>query len=400
MPNNFSKMNQLQDFDLKNKKVFIRADLNVPIKSGKISSTKRIEASLPTIIYCLNEGAKVMITSHLGRPKEGEYNPEFSLLPVVQFLENYLNKKINLIKDWTTREFNVESGEIVVLENCRFNKGELDNNENLAKKYAALADIFVMDAFGTAHRKQASTYGIAQFCSEVCAGRLFYSELNALEKVMTNPKSPMVAIVGGSKVSTKLSILDSLADKVDQLILGGGIANTFLKAQGFNIGNSLHENDFIDSAKNIIQKLESRGASLPLVTDVICGKKFNESEAAVKKNINDLESSDMIFDLGPETMKGITENFKNAKIILWNGPIGVFEFDQFSKGTETLAHSIANSIAFSLAGGGDTVAALEKFGMVKKISYISTAGGAFLEFIEGKKLPAIDILEKRSTIEH
>ena len=393
-------MNQLQDFDLKNKKVFIRADLNVPIKSGKITSSQRIEASLATIKYCLNEGAKVMVTSHIGRPKEGEYNPEFSLLPVVEFLENHLNKKINLVKDWTTQSFFVKAGEVVVLENCRFNVGESDNDENLAKKYAALADIFVMDAFGTAHRKQASTYGIAQFCPKVCAGRLFYSELEALEKVVKNPKTPMVAIVGGSKVSTKLSILDQLADKVDQLILGGGIANTFLKAQGFNIGNSLHENAFIDSAKKIIQKLESRGASLPLVTDVICGKEFNESETAVKKNINDLEPTDMIFDLGPETMKGITQNLKQSKTILWNGPIGVFEFDQFSKGTETLAHAIANSIAFSLAGGGDTIAALEKFGMINNISYISTAGGAFLEFVEGKKLPAIDILERRATIEH
>ena len=393
-------MNQLQDFDLKNKKVFIRADLNVPIKSGKITSSQRIESSLATINYCLKAGAKVMVTSHLGRPKEGEYNPEFSLEPVVKFLENHLNQKINLIKDWTTQSFDVDAGEIVVLENCRFNVGESGNNENLAKKYAALTDIFVMDAFGTSHRKQASTYGIAQFCPKVCAGQLFYSELAALEKVMTNPKSPMVAIVGGSKVSTKLSILDSLADKVDQLILGGGIANTFLKAQGFNIGNSLHENDFIDSAKKIIQKLESRGASLPLVTDVICGKQLNENEIAVKKNINDLEPTDMIFDLGPETMKGITKNLKQSKTILWNGPIGVFEFDQFSKGTETLAHAIANSIGFSLAGGGDTIAALEKFGMIKNISYISTAGGAFLEFVEGKKLPAIEILEKRSTIEH
>ena len=393
-------MNQLQDFDLKNKKVFIRADLNVPIKSGKITSSQRIEASLATIKYCLNEGAKVMVTSHIGRPTEGKYNPEFSLLPVVEFLENHLNKKINLVKDWTTESFIVKAGEVVVLENCRFNVGESDNDQNLAKKYAALADIFVMDAFGTAHRKQASTYGIAQFCPKVCAGRLFCSELEALEKVVKNPKKPMVAIVGGSKVSTKLSILDKLADKVDQLILGGGIANTFLKAQGFNIGNSLHENAFIDSAKKIIQKLESRGASLPLVTDVICGKEFNESEAAVKKNINDLEPTDMIFDLGPETMKGITQNLKQSKTILWNGPIGVFEFDQFSKGTETLAHAIANSIAFSLAGGGDTIAALEKFGMINNISYISTAGGAFLEFVEGKKLPAIDILEKRATIEH
>jgi len=392
-------MNQLQDLDLKNKKVFIRADLNVPIKAGKITSTKRIEASLPTISHCLKMGAKVMITSHLGRPEEGKYNPEFSLLPVVEFLENHFKKKIFLIKDWVDQKIDVEPGDLVVLENCRFNEGESDNNENLSKKYAALADIFVMDAFGTAHRKQASTYGIAQFCHEVCAGKLFFSELDALKKVMSDPKSPMVAIVGGSKVSTKLSILESLSDRVDQLVLGGGIANTFLKAQGFNVGNSLCENDFIDSAKKIIKKLESRGASLPLVTDVICGKDLNENEVAVKKNINDLDPTDMIFDLGPETMKGIEENIKKSQTILWNGPIGVFELSQFSKGTESLAHSIANSIAFSLVGGGDTIAALENFGMLKNMSYISTAGGAFLEFVEGKKLPAIEILEKRSTVE-
>lgn len=392
-------MNQLQDLDLKNKKVFIRADLNVPIKAGKITSTKRIEASLPTISHCLKMGAKVMITSHLGRPEEGKYNPEFSLLPVVEFLENHFKKKIFLIKDWVDQKIDVEPGDLVVLENCRFNEGESDNNENLSKKYAALADIFVMDAFGTAHRKQASTYGIAQFCHEVCAGKLFFSELDALKKVMSDPKSPMVAIVGGSKVSTKLSILESLSDRVDQLVLGGGIANTFLKAQGFNVGNSLCENDFIDSAKKIIKKLESRGASLPLVTDVICGKDLNENEVAVKKNINDLDPTDMIFDLGPETMKGIEENIKKSQTILWNGPIGVFELSQFSKGTESLAHSIANSIAFSLVGGGDTIAALEKFGMLKNMSYISTAGGAFLEFVEGKKLPAIEILEKHSTVE-
>ena len=392
-------MNQLQDLDLKNKKVFIRADLNVPIKAGKITSTKRIEASLPTISHCLKMGAKVMITSHLGRPEEGKYNPELSLLPVVKFLENYFKKKIILIKDWVDQKIDLEPGDLVVLENCRFNEGESDNNENLSKKYAALTDIFVMDAFGTAHRKQASTYGIAQFCHEVCAGKLFFSELDALKKVMSDPKSPMVAIVGGSKVSTKLSILESLSDRVDQLVLGGGIANTFLKAQGFNVGNSLCENDFIDSAKKIIKKLESRGASLPLVTDVICGKDLNENEVAVKKNINDLDPTDMIFDLGPETMKGIEENIKKSQTILWNGPIGVFELNQFSKGTESLAHSIANSIAFSLVGGGDTIAALEKFGMLKNMSYISTAGGAFLEFVEGKKLPAIEILEKRSTVE-
>ena len=388
-------MNQITDFDIKDKRVFIRADLNVPMRSGNISSKNRIEASLPTIKYALKSGAKVMITSHLGRPQEGHFNEEDSLAPIAHYLSQILNKEIPLIKDWTIKEFTVESGEMVVLENCRFNVGENDNDVELSKAYANLADIFVMDAFGTAHRKQASTYGIAEFCSQVCAGKLFSSELQALNKVMSSPKSPMVAIVGGSKVSTKLTILDSLSDKVDQLILGGGIANTFLKAQGYNIGMSLCEDDFIPSAKKIIKKLESRGASLPIVTDVVCGKKFDEYELAMVKNIKDLDSDDMIFDLGPITMISIAEKIKQAKTILWNGPIGVFEFKQFAEGTETLAHAVANSSAFSLAGGGDTIAAIEAYGMKKNISYISTAGGAFLEFVEGKKLPAIEILERR-----
>jgi len=388
-------MNQITDFDIKDKRVFIRADLNVPIRSGNITSKNRIEASLPTIKYALKSGAKVMITSHLGRPQEGHFNEEDSLAPIAHYLSQILNKEIPLIKDWTIKEFTVESGEMVVLENCRFNVGENDNDVGLSKAYANLADIFVMDAFGTAHRKQASTYGIAEFCSQVCAGKLFSSELQALNKVMSSPKSPMVAIVGGSKISTKLKILDSLSDKVDQLILGGGIANTFLKAQGYNIGMSLCEDDFIPSAKKIIEKLESRGASLPVVTDVVCGKKFDEHELAMIKSIKDLDSDDMIFDLGPITMTSITEKIKQAKTILWNGPIGVFEFKQFAEGTETIAHAVANSSAFSLAGGGDTIAAIEAYGMEKNISYVSTAGGAFLEFVEGKKLPAIEILERR-----
>jgi len=388
-------MNQITDFDIKDKRVFIRADLNVPMRSGNISSKNRIEASLPTIKYALKSGAKVMITSHLGRPQEGHFNEEDSLAPIAHYLSQILNKEIPLIKDWTIKEFTVESGEMVVLENCRFNVGENDNDVGLSKAYANLADIFVMDAFGTAHRKQASTYGIAEFCSQVCAGKLFSSELQALNKVMSSPKSPMVAIVGGSKISTKLKILDSLSDKVDQLILGGGIANTFLKAQGYNIGMSLCEDDFIPSAKKIIEKLESRGASLPVVTDVVCGKKFDEHELAMIKSIKDLDSDDMIFDLGPITMTSITEKIKQAKTILWNGPIGVFEFKQFAEGTETIAHAVANSSAFSLAGGGDTIAAIEAYGMEKNISYVSTAGGAFLEFVEGKKLPAIEILERR-----
>ena len=390
-------MNQITDFNIKDKRVFIRADLNVPMHSGNISSKNRIQASLPTIKYALESGAKVMITSHLGRPQEGHFNQEDSLAPIADYLSQILNKAIPLIKDWTIKDFIVKSGEMVVLENCRFNVGESNNDIKLSKLYANLADIFVMDAFGTAHRKQASTYGIAEFCPQVCAGKLFISELQALDKVMSFPKFPMVAIVGGSKVSTKLTILDSLSDKVDQLILGGGIANTFLKAQGYNIGMSLCEDDFIPSAKNIIEKLESRGASLPVVTDVVCGKKFDEHELAVVKSIKDLDSDDMILDLGPITMKSITEKIKQANTILWNGPIGVFEFKQFSAGTKALAHAVANSSAFSLAGGGDTIAAIEAYGMEKNISYVSTAGGAFLEYVEGKKLPAIEILERRAS---
>ena len=390
-------MNQITDFNIKDKRVFIRADLNVPMHSGNISSKNRIQASLPTIKYALESGAKVMVTSHLGRPQEGHINQEDSLAPIADYLSQILNKAIPLIKDWTIKEFIVKSGEMVVLENCRFNVGENNNDTELSKLYANLADIFVMDAFGTAHRKQASTYGIAEFCPQVCAGKLFASELQALDKVMSSPKFPMVAIVGGSKVSTKLTILDSLSDKVDQLILGGGIANTFLKAQGYNIGMSLCEDDFIPSAKNIIEKLESRGASLPVVTDVVCGKKFDEHELAVVKSIKDLDSDDMIFDLGPISMTSITEKIKQANTILWNGPIGVFEFKQFAAGTKALAHAVANSSAFSLAGGGDTIAAIEAYGMEKKISYVSTAGGAFLEYVEGKKLPAIEILERRAS---
>ena len=390
-------MNQITDFNIKDKRVFIRADLNVPMHSGNISSKNRIQASLPTIKYALESGAKVMITSHLGRPQEGHFNQEDSLAPIADYLSQILNKAIPLIKDWTIKDFIVKSGEMVVLENCRFNVGENNNDIELSKLYANLADIFVMDAFGTAHRKQASTYGIAEFCPQVCAGKLFISELQALDKVMSSPKFPTVAIVGGSKVSTKLTILDSLSDKVDQLILGGGIANTFLKAQGYNIGMSLCEDDFIPSAKNIIEKLESRGASLPVVTDVVCGKKFDEHELAVVKSIKDLDSDDMILDLGPITMKSITEKIKQANTILWNGPIGVFEFKQFSTGTKALAHAVANSSAFSLAGGGDTIAAIESYGMKKNISYVSTAGGAFLEYVEGKKLPAIEILERRAS---
>jgi len=386
---------RLVDLDLKDKRVFIRSDLNVPIQNGKITSPKRILASIPTIEFALQKGASVMVTSHLGRPEEGKYSSEDSLKPVVDFLESHLKYPVHLVSDWVNSSFDIAPGQLTVLENCRFNVGEKKNDEALAKKYASLTDIFVMDAFGTAHRKEASTYGIAEHAKIACAGILFVAELEALEKALLEPSRPMIAIVGGSKVSSKLSILDTLSDKVDQLIVGGGIANTFIKAMGFEIGSSMYEEDLVPAARKIIDKLEKRGASLPVISDVVCGKKFDVNEVAITKNINDVHKDDMIFDLGKNSVNEIVKCIHNAKTIIWNGPVGVFEFDQFAKGTETMTHAIANSEAFSLAGGGDTIAAIEKFNVAKDISYISTAGGAFLEFAEGKKLPAIEILERR-----
>jgi len=386
---------RLVDLDLKDKRVFIRSDLNVPIQNGKITSPKRILASIPTIEFALQKGASVMVTSHLGRPEEGKYSSEDSLKPVVDFLESHLKYPVHLVSDWVNSSFDIAPGQLTVLENCRFNVGEKKNDEALAKKYASLTDIFVMDAFGTAHRKEASTYGIAEYAKIACAGILFVAELEALEKALLEPSRPMIAIVGGSKVSSKLSILDTLSDKVDQLIVGGGIANTFIKAMGFEIGSSMYEEDLVPAARKIIDKLEKRGASLPVISDVVCGKKFDVNEVAITKNINDVHKDDMIFDLGKNSVNEIVKCIHNAKTIIWNGPVGVFEFDQFAKGTETMTHAIANSEAFSLAGGGDTIAAIEKFNVAKDISYISTAGGAFLEFAEGKKLPAIEILERR-----
>lgn len=386
---------RLVDLDLKGKRVFIRSDLNVPIQNGKITSPKRILASIPTIEFALQKGASVMVTSHLGRPEEGKYSSDDSLKPVVDFLKNHLKYPVHLVSNWVNSSFDIAPGQLTVLENCRFNMGEKKNDEALAKKYASLTDIFVMDAFGTAHRKEASTYGIAEYAETACAGILFVAELEALEKALLEPSRPMIAIVGGSKVSSKLSILDTLSDKVDQLIVGGGIANTFIKAMGFEVGSSMYEEDLVPAARKIIDKLEKRGASLPLISDVVCGKKFDAKEVAVTKNIKDVHKDDMIFDLGQNSVDEIVKCIQNAKTIIWNGPVGVFEFDQFAKGTETMTHAIANSEAFSLAGGGDTIAAIEKFNVAKDISYISTAGGAFLEFAEGKKLPAIEILERR-----
>lgn len=382
---------KMADLDLKGKRVLIRADLNVPLKDGKVASDKRIMATLPTIKLALEKGAKVMVISHLGRPEEGVYAEEFSLKPVADYIATKLNGvKVRLEKDYLDG-VEVNEGEVVVLENCRFNKGEKKNAEDLSKKYAALCDVFVMDAFGTAHRAQATTYGVAQFAPVACAGPLLAAELEALGKAMDNPARPMVAIVGGSKVSTKLPVLNSLLKVCDQLIVGGGIANTFIAAAGHKVGKSLCENDLVDTAKDLASKTH-----IPEFVDVVVGKEFDEKTPAVTKDLKDVADDDMIFDLGPKSMANINEVIKNAKTILWNGPVGVFEFDQFAAGTKSMADAIANSDAFSVAGGGDTINSIQKFGVTDKISYISTGGGAFLEFVEGKKLPAVEILEKRA----
>ena len=382
---------KMADLDLKGKRVLIRADLNVPLKDGKVASDKRIMATLPTIKLALEKGAKVMVISHLGRPEEGVYAEEFSLKPVADYIATKLpGVNVRLEKDYLNG-VDVKEGELVVLENCRFNKGEKKNAEDLSKKYAALCDVFVMDAFGTAHRAQATTYGAAQFAPVACAGPLLAAELEALGKVMDNPARPMVAIVGGSKVSTKLPVLNSLLKVCDQLIVGGGIANTFIAAEGHKVGKSLCETDLIDTAKELASKTK-----IPAFVDVVVGKEFDEKTPAVTKDLSEVADDDMILDLGPKSMANINEVIKNAKTILWNGPVGVFEFDQFATGTKSMADAIANSEAFSVAGGGDTINSIQKFNVADKISYISTGGGAFLEFVEGKKLPAVEILEKRA----
>ncbi|MCR4301318.1 MAG: phosphoglycerate kinase [Sulfuricaulis sp.] len=387
---------KLTDLDLKGKRVLIRSDLNVPVKDGKITSDARISASLPTFRHCLKAGAKVMVMSHLGRPTEGEYSEENSLKPVADDLSNKLGKPVRLIKDWINGGFDVAPGELVLLENVRFNKGEVKNVEETAKKYAKLCDIFVMDAFGTAHRAQASTYGVAQFAPQACAGLLLVEELNALTKALLNPKRPMVAIVGGSKVSTKLTVLESLSDKVDQLVVGGGIANTFLAAAGKKIGKSLAEADLIPTAKTLMEKMQKRNARIPVAVDVVVGKKFDANEKAVLKDAGSVADDEMIFDIGPKSAQELADIIMQAGTVVWNGPVGVFEFDQFGAGTKKIAEAIANTQAFTLAGGGDTIAAIQKYKIYDKVSYISTAGGAFLEFLEGKKLPAVDILEQRA----
>ena len=395
------KFIKITDLDLAGKRVFIRSDLNVPVANGKVTSDARITASMATIEYAISKGAKVMVTSHLGRPEEGVYSEENSLQPVADVISAKLGKKVRLVKNWLSDtspagSLEIANGEMVLLENCRFNVGEKKNNDDLAKKYAALCDVFVMDAFGTAHRAEASTHGIAKFAPVACAGLLLAAELDALTKALLNPKRPMVAIVGGSKVSTKLSVLESLADKVDQLVVGGGIANTFLKAAGFEVGKSLYEADLVPVAKALMDKMAARGAAVPIALDVVCGKKFDANEPAVTKTASEVVESDMIFDIGVKSAQELAKILETAGTIVWNGPVGVFEFDQFGEGTKTIAHAIADASAFTLAGGGDTIAAIQKYGIEDEIDYISTAGGAFLEFLEGKTLPAVEILEMRA----
>ncbi|WP_444895813.1 phosphoglycerate kinase [Microbulbifer sp. SSSA005] len=380
----------MADLDLAGKRLLIREDLNVPVKDGRVTSDVRIRAALPTIKAAIEAGAKVLLMSHLGRPTEGEYAEEFSLAPVAAHLGELLGRDVALVKEWRDG-VELADGEVALLENVRFNSGEKKDDESLAKAYAQLCDIFVMDAFGTAHRAQASTHGVAKFAPVACAGPLLAAELDALEKALAEPARPLVAIVGGSKVSTKLTVLESLADKVDQLIVGGGIANTFLAASGKPVGKSLCEHDLVDTAKALMQKCD-----IPVPTDVVTGKEFSESAAAETKSADAVVEDDMIFDIGPKSSEQLEEILSSAKTIIWNGPVGVFEFDQFGNGTEHLSKAIAESAAFSIAGGGDTLAAVDKYGIADKVSYISTGGGAFLEYVEGKKLPAVAILESRA----
>ncbi len=387
---------KMTDLDLAGKRVLIREDLNVPIKNGKVTSDKRILASLPTIEHAMKAGAKVIVMSHLGRPTEGEFDEQFSMIPVGDHLAALLGRDVEMVKDWINGVGHMRDGDVILCENVRFNKGEMTNDDELSKKMAALCDIFVMDAFGTAHRAQASTHGVAKYAPVACAGPLLAGELEALGKALDNPARPMVAIVGGSKVSTKLTVLESLSKVVDQLIPGGGIANTFIAAAGYKVGKSLYEQDLIPEAKRLMEAAKAKGNDVPVPTDVVVGKEFSESAEAVAKSVENVADDDMIFDIGPETAARYAEMMKSAGTIVWNGPVGVFEFDQFGEGTKVLGQAIAASTAFSIAGGGDTLAAVDKYGIADKVSYISTGGGAFLEFLEGKKLPAVAILEERA----
>ncbi|WP_353154115.1 phosphoglycerate kinase [Herminiimonas fonticola] len=383
--------------ELKGKRVFIRADLNVPQDGqGNITEDTRIRASVPAIQQALQAGAAVMVTSHLGRPVEGEFKPADTLAPIAQRLSELLGQPVELKQNWVDG-VHVVPGQVVLLENCRVNKGEKKNDDVLAKKIAALCDVYVNDAFGTAHRAEATTHGIAKYAAVACAGPLLAAELDALGKALHQPASPLVAIVAGSKVSTKLTILKTLADKVDNLIVGGGIANTFMLAAGLKIGKSLAEADLVGDAKAIMDMMAKRGASVPIPVDVVCAKEFSPTAAAIVKDVADVADDDMILDIGPKTANMLAAQIAQAGTIVWNGPVGVFEFDQFANGTKTLAHAIAESRGFSVAGGGDTLAAIAKYDIADKIGYISTGGGAFLEFLEGKTLPAVEILEQRAT---
>jgi len=386
---------KMTDLDLRGKRVLIRVDFNVPAKDGKISDDTRIRAALPGIRLALSQGARVMLTSHFGRPKEGEFNEAESLAPVARHLSGLLGVEVPLARDWLDG-VEVAPGKAVLLENCRFNKGEKKNDDTLAKRIAALCDVYVNDAFGTAHRAEATTHGVAKYASVACAGPLMAAELEALGKALAAPARPLVAIVAGSKVSTKLTILAALAEEVDQLIVGGGIANTFMLAAGLPIGKSLAEAELVEEAKKIMAAMKTRGAEVPIPTDVVVGKELAAGAVATVKAATAVLADEMILDIGPETAARLANSLKRAGTIVWNGPVGVFEFDQFAAGTKTLALAIAASKAFSIAGGGDTVAAINKFGVTKDIGYISTAGGAFLEYLEGKKLPAVEILEARA----
>ncbi len=391
------KVLKMADLDLAGKRVFIRADLNVPQDdAGNITEDTRIRASVPGIKLALSKGAAVMVTSHLGRPKEGEFKPEDSLAPVAKRMSELLGQPVRLEQNWVDGGFTVKPGEVVLLENCRVNKGEKKNVDELAQKMAKLCDVFVMDAFATSHRAEATTHGIAKYAPVACAGPLLAQELEALTKALASPKRPLVAIVAGSKVSTKLTVLKNLSEKVDQLVVGGGIANTFLAAQGKKIGKSLAEAGLVGEAKEVIDACQARGGDVPLPTDVVCAKEFSATAAATLKPADAVADDDMILDIGPQSAQKLAEVIAKAGTVVWNGPVGVFEYDQFGKGTETIARAIASSAAFSLAGGGDTLAAIAKYDIGDKVGYISTAGGAFLEFLEGKKLPAVEILEQRA----
>jgi len=385
---------RLTELDLAGKRVLIREDLNVPVKDGKVTSDTRIRASLPSIEHCLKAGAQVLLMSHLGRPSEGEYAEEFSLKPVADRLAELLGRPVKLARDWLNG-VDAAPGEVVLCENVRFNKGEKKDNEELSRKMAALCDVYVMDAFGSAHRAQASTHGVGRFAPVACAGILLADELDALGKALKAPARPLLAIVGGSKVSGKLEVLESLSNLCDQLIVGGGIANTFIAAAGFPVGKSLYEAELIPEAQRLMAQATARGGEIPVPTDVITAKEFSESAAATTKKVSEVAEDDLILDIGPETAARYAEIIKSAGTIVWNGPVGVFEIEQFSHGTQTVAKAVAEGAGFSIAGGGDTLAAIEKYGIQQQVSYTSTGGGAFLEFLEGKKLPAVAMLEER-----